>query len=781
MLKKERFAQRLTVWLSAFVMAGSAMTLVGWASGMRRLTDWFDLDISQLPNNAVGVFAAGAAILLLTLGQRRASAALALTAGLIGGATLLEHLAGINLGIDGLLLNHDWGQSATLVPGRMGVPGSVSLLLAGAAILLSVSERTRSWAAVGGMLVIAIAGVSIVGYTLGASLFYTIPYLTTIALQTALLLLALGFALLAALPDRLPTRLLLEDSAAALLVRSSLPGIVLVPILVGLLTLEGERAGLFDSAFATAAMVLVLMLLLSALLWRTATAVQRHEYALIESQERLSAMLGSITDAFMTLDSEWRYVFVNDHCEVHWGLSREAMLGRTIWEKFPAAVGTEAHRQLHLAMERRITVEYEYFHAPTNKWHGSHAYPTEGGGLAVYSRDISAEKLKERQLRQLASELVRADQRKDAFLATLAHELRNPLAPILSGLEVIKRAGHDEAVVQRSGAVMERQARQMVRLIDDLLDVGRINFDKLELRLEPVALADILNQALEACTPVVEASDHDATLSLPPERVMLHADALRLVQVFVNLLTNAAKFTPSGGSIAIDAVVEDKQVVVSVSDSGLGIPTDMLDEIFELFSQVEQSLTRAQQGLGIGLTLVKRMVQMHGGSVAAHSEGPGQGSRFVVRLPITEMAAQSAAAPAAAARQDAGPLRILVVDDNRDAADMVAVLLSLAGHQVDVAYDGPEALRRALERQPDLMLLDIGMPGMSGYEVCRSVRQQPGGDRVRIVALTGWGNEEDRTASREAGFDDHLAKPVDDKTLNAIVASSGSIDRHSGQ
>lgn len=770
MLKRKRFAKRLTVGLSAFVMAGSAMTLVGWASGVRRLTDWFDLDISQLPNNAVGVFAGGAATLLLALGYRRASAALALAAGLIGGATLLEHLAGIDLGIDALLLTHDWGQSSTRVPGRMGVPGSTSLLLTGAAVFLSMPERTRSWAAAGGVLVIAIAIVSIIGYSFQATLFYTIPYLTTIALQTAAMLLALGIALVAGNPDRLPTRLLVEDSAAALLVLSSLPGIVLVPILIGWLTLEGERAGLFDSAFATAAMVLVLMLLLSALLWRTAAAVQRHERAQRESQERLSAMLGSITDAFMTLDGEWRYLFVNDHSEAHWGLPREAMLGRTIWEKFPEAIGSEAHRQLHQAMQRRTTVEYEYFHAPMNKWYGSRAYPTEGGGLAVYSRDISAEKLNQQQLRQMASDLVKADQRKNAFLATLAHELRNPLAPILSALAVIKRAGHDQAIVQRSRVVMERQALHMVRLIDDLLDMGRINSDKLELRLEPVALGDILNQALEACVPVLEASDHHATLSLPPGPVMLHADALRMVQVFVNLLTNAAKFTPGGGSIAIDAVVEGKQVVVSVSDSGIGIPADMLDEIFEMFSQVEQSLTRQQQGLGIGLTLVKRMVLMHGGSVSAHSEGPGQGSRFLVCLPLTEMPAQSAAAPAAPAQQDAGPLRVLVVDDNRDAADAVAVLLSLAGHEVDVAYDGPEALRRTLQRQPHVMLLDIGMPGMGGYEVCRSVRQQPGGDRVRMVALTGWGNEDDRKASREAGFDAHVVKPVDDKTLKAIVA-----------
>ncbi len=770
MLKRKRFARRLSVCLSALVMAGSTLTLVGWAKGMRRLTDWFDHDISQLPNNAVGVFSGALAILLLALGHRRASAIFALVAGLIGGATLLQHLAGVNLGIDALLLTHDWGHSATRVPGRMGVPGSTSLLLIATAIFLSLPERTRGLSAAGGMLVMVLAVVSIVGYTMQASLFYTVPHLTTIALQTAILLLALGIALVAAIPDRLPMRLLIDDSAAALLVLSSLPGIVLVPMLIGLVTLEGERAGLFDSAFATAAMVLVLMMLLSALLWRTAESVQRHEQARRGSEDRLSAMLGSITDAFMTLDADWRYVFVNEHSETHWGLRREKLLGSTIWELFPDAVGSEAHRQLHLAMEQRVTVEYEYFHAPMRKWYGSRAYPTEAGGLAVYSRDITEQKANEQQMRQLASDLVKADQRKNEFLATLAHELRNPLAPILSGLEVIKHAANEPATVERSRTVMERQALQMVRLIEDLLDMGRINADKLELRPESVVLADIINHALDACAPGLQQAGHSARVSMPAEPVLLHADAPRLVQVFANLLTNAGKFTPDGGSITIEATVEGDTAVVCVSDTGIGIPAEKLDDIFEMFSQVDQSLERGHQGLGIGLTLVKRMVLLHGGSISARSEGAGKGSTFVVRLPIDRSHVTGVAGEEAPTREVGGLRRVLVVDDNRDAADAVALLLSLAGHKVEVAYDGPEALQRALDCHPQVMLLDIGMPGMNGYDVCRIVREQSGGDRVRIVALTGWGNEDDRRRSLEAGFDAHVVKPVNELTLLEVVA-----------
>ncbi len=778
MLKRKKFAKRLSVGLSSLVMAGSALTLLGWGAGLRRLTDWFDHDISQLPNNAVGVFAAGAATLLLALGHRRVSAGFALIAGLIGGATLLQHLTGVDFGIDRLLLTHNWGHSATVHPGRMGVPGSTSLLLTSIAILLSLTERTRGWSAAGGLVVVAITAVSIVGYLLGAKLFYTVPHLTTIALQTAILLLAVGLALVAALPDRRPTSLLIEDSAAALLVLRSLPGIVLVPVLIGWATLQGQRVGLFDHAFATAAIVLILTVLLSVMLWRTAVAVRGHNLALSRSQERLSAMLGSITDAFMTLDSQWRYVFVNDHSQAHWGKRPEAMLGSTIWKEFPEAVGSEAYRQLHRAMQERVTVEYEYFHEPMQKWYGSRAYPTEGGGLAVYSRDISVQKRNEQQLRQLANDLGEANKRKSAFLATLAHELRNPLAPIVSGLELLKRGAREPAVVERTRLVMERQALQLVRLIDDLLDMGRIDADKLELRMERVALADILQQALEACGPGLDKACHVTSVSLPPEPIVLHADELRMVQVFVNLLTNACKFTGPNGRIDIEATIDGQDVVVAVRDTGIGIPADKLEEIFGMFSQVDQSLEREQQGLGIGLTLVQRMVQLHGGSVSAHSAGRGHGSTFSVRLPMAEAQAPAAASPHMPASSNGPAKRVLVVDDNRDAADTVALLLSLHDHVVDVAYSGEAALQRATVFAPDVVLLDIGMPGMSGYDVCRILRSQPGGDRMRLVALTGWGKDEDRERSGLAGFDAHLVKPVDAETLAGVIApnaESGSL------
>jgi len=1361
MLERKRFAKRLSVGLSALVMAGSALTLVGWASGARRLTDWFDLDISQLPNNAVGVLAGGAATLLMALGYRRVSAMLALVTGLIGGATLLEHLAGIDLGVDALLLTHDWGHSATRVPGRMGVPGSTSLLLTGAAIFLSMPERTRGWAAAGGVLVIAIALVSIIGYALQARLFYTLPHLTTIALQTAVLLLALGIALVAAIPDRLPARLLVEDSAAALLVLSSLPGIVLVPMLIGWLSLEGERAGLFDTAFATAAMVLVLIFLLIALLWRTAHGVQRYERALRESQGRLSAMLGSITDAFMTLDPEWRYTFVNDHSATHWGLSRETMLGSTVWEKFPDAVGTDAYRQMHVAMQRRTTVEYEYFHAPMNKWYGSRAYPTENGGLAVYSRDISESKWgdqqrnarlavtqvlgqagetkevardvlhavcenlgwdvgffwtvtddgqalaclgswhrpelvlaefevesckhrfqsgegipgrvwasgqpiwlrdlslepdlpraaqfasnglhsalaspivvggqilgvieffthrlremdpglvelmgtvsgsvgqfmqrrraeearsasadrlslalaaadlgdwswdaasdrvtlsdrateafgivpgaditsaamrdlvhpadRERVMRelkrvvadrdqydityqvnrsegqqvwlgvlgradydaasdqvvgmygviqditdrkvleeslrsseerlrlaldaggmgvwdwnvrtgeikwsdsmeplhglapgtfegtlehfqqlihpddreavnaaiaqaletggefcvefrnvwqnggihwiassgkvfpgddgqplrmigigldvtrrkraeetarfladasaalaeledfdstlqkvsslavpsfadwatvdvveadgslrrvsvthidpakvqlahevhrrfppepgapqgawnilstgqseivpeitdellvqsikdeerlgiirqlglrsyigvpltvrgktlavitfilaesghrydrtdlavaedlasrtaiavensQLYLELRQADQRKDEFLATLAHELRNPLAPISNGMQVLRMSGGSGEMADEARSMMERQLRQMVRLVDDLLDVSRITRNNLELRKERVSLAAVIDSAVETSRPLVEQAGHTLSITLPPAPVYLDADPTRLAQVFSNLLNNAAKYTEPGGRITLTGKQSGDDVVVEVQDNGMGIPGDALPRIFEMFSQVDRNMERAQGGLGIGLSLVQRLVELHCGTIEARSDGPGLGSQFVVRLPTASATQSAATSPSDLKPLEMARRRILVVDDNYDSANSLSVMLELMGNETHSAHDGLAAIEAAEAFRPNLILLDIGLPKLNGYDACRRIREQPWSQGMVIVALTGWGQDEDRRLSNEAGFDEHLVKPADIAEIMRLLA-----------
>jgi signal transduction histidine kinase len=362
-----------------------------------------------------------------------------------------------------------------------------------------------------------------------------------------------------------------------------------------------------------------------------------------------------------------------------------------------------------------------------------------------------------------------ANRRKDEFLATLAHELRNPLAPIGNALAIIKHTeGDGDAVRQVSGA-MERQFGQMVRLVDDLLDVSRISRDRLELRSTQVALAPIVNQAVEAIRSLAECDGHNVEIVLPAEPVWLHADPVRLAQVFSNLLNNSCKFTTPGGRISIKAQRQGESVIVSVSDTGIGIAADQLGGIFEIFAQVDQRLERTRGGLGIGLTLVKRLVELHGGTIEARSAGLGQGSEFIVRLPALANVSIPETALAPPTTEAGSRRRIFIADDNRDAANSLAMLLRIAGHEVEVAYDGLEAIKKVEAFKPDLILLDIGMPGMNGHDVCRFIRQQPWGRDIQIVALTGWSQDSDRRLTREAGFDDHLVKPVESDALNKIL------------
>ncbi|HYE80308.1 MAG TPA: ATP-binding protein, partial [bacterium] len=391
--------------------------------------------------------------------------------------------------------------------------------------------------------------------------------------------------------------------------------------------------------------------------------------------------------------------------------------------------------------------------------------------------DVTEQQEVEAALRASEEALKEADRRKDEFLATLAHELRNPLAPIWNSLEILKATQGDPALLAQAIATMERQVGQMVRLIDDLLDISRITRNKLELRKERVALADMVRAAVETSRPLIAAGHHTLRVSVPDEPVHLDADPTRLAQVLANLLNNSAKYTEPGGTITLAAECRDREVVIAVRDTGVGIPPEMLPRIFEMFTQVEQSLDRAQGGLGIGLTLVQRLLAMHGGRVEAHSDGPGTGSTFTVYLPVLEECPPTADGAVDGAVHDGqqrrtGPSRrILVVDDNRDLAMSLAILLRIAGHEVRVAHDGPAAVAAAAEFEPAVILLDIGLPKMNGYETARAIRQEPWGSRVRLVAVTGWGQEEDRRKSAEAGFDHHLVKPVEPALLQSLLDS----------
>ena len=375
----------------------------------------------------------------------------------------------------------------------------------------------------------------------------------------------------------------------------------------------------------------------------------------------------------------------------------------------------------------------------------------------------------EEALREANARLADADRRKDEFIAILSHELRNPLAPICYALPLVRRDELDESG-RRAIAVIERQVNHLTRLVDDLLDVSRITRGKIELRQEHVSLGSVLTSAVEAASPAVAAGRHTLKLSVPDEPIWLQADPARVAQIVTNLLNNSAKYTPRGGQITLETTREGREAVVRVRDTGIGIPSDALPRLFEMFHQVTARADKSAGGLGIGLSLVKRLVEMHGGSVEVYSAGVGQGAEFVVRLPIADEVEapevrQETHAPGGGRR-----LKVLVVDDNADLVDMLAAVVANLGHDVRKALDGRTALSAATVYRPDVVLLDLGLPVMNGIEVARELRRSPNGGGLRLVALTGWGQPEDRRQTGEAGFDEHLTKPTDPKTLAALLA-----------
>jgi PAS domain S-box-containing protein len=378
----------------------------------------------------------------------------------------------------------------------------------------------------------------------------------------------------------------------------------------------------------------------------------------------------------------------------------------------------------------------------------------------------------EEELRQQTAELAEAHQRKDEFLSMLAHELRNPLAPILYSTQALEILAKEQPAVQRHRGVIERQVQHMARLVDDLLDVSRITRGSIVLRKEVISLDEIVECAVESVRPLVESREHTLHISLPAEPLWLEVDATRLEQVLVNLLTNAAKYSDRGGDITITAELRGPRTVVRVKDTGIGIPADLLPNVFDLFVQEQRSLDRAQGGLGIGLTLVKGLVESHGGKIVAHSNGPGCGSEFVVTLPSASRPAPAETPPEPSVLARRVGVRVLIVEDNADSADTLTELLELWGHEVCHAAEGAEAVEIAREFLPDVALVDIGLPGMDGYEVARRLRAQAAGSPPLLIALTGYGREDDRRKSREAGFHHHLVKPIDLQTLRHLVTEA---------
>ncbi len=388
--------------------------------------------------------------------------------------------------------------------------------------------------------------------------------------------------------------------------------------------------------------------------------------------------------------------------------------------------------------------------------------------------DITERKRLEDELRRRAEDLAGADRRKDQFLAMLAHELRNPLAPIRNAVELMRQVETIDPAFQPSREMVERQVKHLARLVDDLLDVSRITQGSIRLRKEAVELGTVVERAIEATRPLIDSRAHDLKVQLPTDRIHLEADPTRLEQILTNLLNNAAKYTMPGGQIRVTAALEGDEAVVRVRDNGIGVPPDVLDRVFEPFVQSEGSLARSEGGLGIGLTLVRSLVEMHGGTVEANSPGLGQGSEFVVRLPANVPIEKAASLPEADAPFPSRGLRVLVVEDNVDAAESLSALLRLWGHEVCMVHDGLAAIDAAREQHPEVVLLDIGLPGLDGYQVAKRLREDASMDGALLVAMTGYGQPEDRRRSREAGIHHHFVKPVEPFVLRTLLSNLGA-------
>jgi PAS domain S-box-containing protein len=515
----------------------------------------------------------------------------------------------------------------------------------------------------------------------------------------------------------------------------------------------------------------------------------RERHRLQATTDQTLALLDSLQQhapiGIALLDRECRFQRVNDELAAINGLSISDHTGRALVEVLPG-LAAQLEPLCHKAMDGVAVSNVEVTGTtPASPGEPRHfnvsSYPVHAGnqelvvaGLAV--TEITARKRAEAALREYAAMMADMARQKDEFLAMLSHELRNPLAPIRTALELLRRAGAPDEISRSAHEVIGRQITHMVRLLDDLLDVARITSGRVTLSIEAVDMDRVVRDALDTVRPLITARRHLLETSLTGEPLVVHGDVTRLVQVLVNLLNNAAKYTSEGGTIRLTATAEDGYAVLRVADTGQGIPDRLLPKIFDLFTQDERELDRAQGGLGVGLTLVKRITELHGGSVEAHSQGRGSGSTFTVRLPLLARPGVVKAEQATPAGNHYQPLRCLVVEDNVDAARMLEIALTLEGHQVKLAFDGSDALETAAAFHPDAVVLDIGLPRMNGYDAARAMRQLPDLADVFIVAVTGYGQVQDYQRGQEAGFDAHLVKPIDiDTLLNTLAAGrSGS-------
>jgi PAS domain S-box-containing protein len=793
-------------WIARLVALASGLTgatvLFGWATGRAALTT-LGSDISMKPNAAVCFLLLGAAL------WRRASRpgardglafALAAAASAIGGLTLLEHLSGVNLGIDQLLFSEPPGMPATAAPARMGPPASTSFLLLGAA--LASIDRPRSAARVAVQLMAVATGclalLPLVGYAYGTRALYGIARFTGIALPTTVLLEAVAVAVLLVAPGAGLMSALRGSGGEGQLARRTLIYSTVVPLTVGWLVAQGLHRALYDGVFAVSFLVLVLILSVTLLTWREAVHIGRiatlreaAEDARRESDEKararaseLEAVLDAVPAAvFITHDCDSRRVEGNRVAHELLGSGKGSNVSKTAPPEELAANyrllkdGVEIPPQelpVQVAAARGVEVRDHELEIVLEDGRVRHLlgnaaplHDAEGkarGAVGAFV-DITARVKAEEELRE-------ADRRKDAFLAVLSHELRNPLAPIRNALFLLRRPDAGPEQASRSIAVIERQVSQLTRLVEDLLDLSRISSGKVQLQRTRLDLAELVRRTAEDYRGAAAAAGLDLTVDLPDGPLWIDGDMTRLAQAVGNLLSNAVKFTRPGGGVLVSAARDDATALLRVRDTGMGIDAAMRARLFEAFAQADSTLDRSRGGLGLGLTLVKGFVGLHGGTVEARSDGADAGAEFVVRLPLES--APPAARTDEATPPTAAPLRILIVEDNRDAAETLRDALTLSGHDVRVAHGGEDALLEARRSRPHAVICDIGLPGMTGYDVAHALRAGADTRGIVLIAVTGYASPEDRRRATEAGFDHHFGKPVD---VPELIELLGEVSR----
>jgi PAS domain S-box-containing protein len=504
--------------------------------------------------------------------------------------------------------------------------------------------------------------------------------------------------------------------------------------------------------------------------------LDRANRELRESQAKFTAILQNTPALIYLMDAENRFLHVNRRFELIFGRRNDEIQGLSVYEVLPKSLAFTIDLNNRRVLAVRETEEFDEI---IEERDGPHVYTSfraplfdstgQAHGIVCVSRDITEKK-------RLENALLEADRRKDEFLATLAHELRNPLAPIRYALQVVNRTGPVTSELQWAISVIDRQAQHMARLVNDLLDVNRITRNTLELRRERVEISRIINAVTDTSRPFIKASGHEFSVQLPKTPVYVEADVVRLAQVFSNLLHNAAKYggkSPSQpGEIILTCVQSGSSLTVTVKDTGIGIAAAMLPRVFDMFTQVGRSIEQTEGGLGIGLSLAKRLVEMHGGSIEARSEGLGRGSEFVVNLPVSmENGVEEPEASPESLGEAQARRRILIADDNPDVVEALKIMLETLGHEVESAHDGLEAVEKAGKFLPEIVVLDVGMPKLNGYSAARRIREQPWGKEMVLIAVTGWGTEDNKRQSAEAGFDVHLVKPVDPISFGNLIDS----------